>query len=298
MNINSPLLSIVIVSFNTREHIAEGLQAVFNDPPSFPFEVIMVDNASTDGTVEMIRSQFPKVQLIINKHNRYFSPANNQGLQASRGKYILILNSDVVVNCKALESLINFLETHPQAGAVGPVIRHPSRRNGGYTRTSYWPQVTLFSIVRRLQPISFFDFKSRKTKVSTLLRDNSVIEVDALSDACLTVRYEALKQIGSYDERMLLYYTEDDLCIRLRQQGWKLYYLTSAEVFHYAGRTARMMPIAKITYLYLRDIFQFVYKYWGLAVALLLVPLLCVHFITIIVRYWGKIGRAFAKKDE
>lgn len=300
MNMDSPLLSIVIVSFNTRKNIAEGLQAIFNDPPSFPFEVIVVDNASTDGTIEMIRTHFPEVKLITNKHNRYFSPANNQGLKVSRGKYILILNSDVVVNRKALESLVDFLETHSQAGVVGPVMRYPSVREGGYRGVTYWPRINLFSIVQRLQPLKFFfDLKSQeKTSFIVTITENGAMEVDTLSDSCLMARYEALRQINFYNEHMLLYFTEDDLCIRLCKKGWKLYYLPSIEVFHYAGRTARRMPKAKITYLGLRDMFQFVYKYWGLGIALLLMPLLGMHFGAIMLSEWRKYFLSMLSKSN
>ena len=122
------------------------------------------------------------------------------------------------------------------------------------------------------------------------------IEVETLMDAGLLVRRSALEKIGFYDERLLLYYTEDDLCIRLRQAGWKLFWLSGVEVFHHAGQSARQVSKAWITYLGLRDMFWFVRKYWGMGIAVGLGPLFALHFVTVQVLGWRDQLRGVWKK--
>ncbi|MGQ9631101.1 MAG: glycosyltransferase family 2 protein [bacterium] len=280
------VLSVVIVSYNVRELLLNCLDSIYRNPPPNDFEVFVVDNASSDGSAEAVRSAFPEVKLIENRENAGFPKANNQGIANSKGKYILLLNPDTVVLDGALAKMIDFMEAHPECGILGPRILNPDMtwQRSCFTRLSLLS--VLFNVLRlpRLFPQSpFFSFHFYGG-----WRGDSTREVDSVTGACLLIRREALNQIGPMDES--LFWTEDnDLCLRAKNSGWRVFFLHTAEVIHYIGESSKKNVYIKLTRQYLSKV-QFFRKHNGRgSVALLKIVLAAEILAKIAVRAVGLI---------
>jgi N-acetylglucosaminyl-diphospho-decaprenol L-rhamnosyltransferase len=244
-------LSIIIVNWNTRDLLAQCLASVYAHPPDGEFEIFVVDNASTDGSAQMVRKRFPQVQLIENSKNVGFAQANNQAIRESTGHYVLLLNPDTEVLSGALETLGRFIDVHPQAGAAGARLLNPD----GTLQPSCHPAPTLSRELWRLfhldalwpyacYPMAGWDL-------------NTPREVDMVPGACLILSRDALDQVGLLDEDYFIYSEEVDLCYRLRQAGWRLYWLPQAVVIHYGGQSTRQMAAAMFLHLYQGKVLYF-----------------------------------------
>ena len=222
-------VSVCIVSYNGVNHVRECLASAF--------EVIVVDNASQDGTVETVRTEFPQVTLIANSENRYFTRANNQALRQAQGRYCLILNPDTLLQPDTLRRVVGFLDDHPEVGAATCLQRHPDGRVLMVGARFY----TVFQL------LCIGKFFSRFVRSSGMCCAHSVAEwdrqstrrVDVAEDSFLMVRREALEVVGGYDEQFLLYFTEDDLCRRLWAAGWPVYYYAGTSIVHKVSRSTR-----------------------------------------------------------
>ncbi len=229
-----PTLSICIVSFNARAYLRQCLGSIWNNQPPFPFEVIVVDNDSHDGSAELCASD-PRVKLIRNEENRGFAAANNQALHAAAGKYLLWLNSDTIVLPAALERLVNYLENHPEAGIVGPKVLNADRsmqmqcRRGAPT---VWASFCYFAGLSRLRPRDprFTGY------LLTHLNPDEVTEVTSVSGSCLGARRDVLETVGPLDPSLFMYGEDLDWCFRARAAGWKVIYFPGAEIVHFGGQ--------------------------------------------------------------
>ena len=276
MSAVTPDLSIIIVNWNTRELLRECLAALTKDegrktkdePPSSlvlgpSSDVIVVDNASADGSVEMVRRDFPDVRLIVNESNLGFARANNRGIAASRGRYVLLLNSDTVASTDALEMLVAFMDAHPEAGVGGPRLLRPDGTAQPY---AFGGDPTLSYLLRR--------------GFNRLLRhrylhdwDTDVIqEVDWVSGACLMARRAAIEQAGPLDEAMFMYFEDNEWCLRIRKAGWKVYYDPQAAIVHLGGQSLAKNPAARQAYS--ESLRYFYRKHYSRAEQLLLAALL------------------------
>ncbi|MEM7130826.1 MAG: glycosyltransferase family 2 protein [Chloroflexota bacterium] len=242
-------ISIVIVTWNTRDLIKgslRSLEAEFTGHTPDTIEIFVVDNLSTDGTAEMIRSEFPQVKLIVNSRNRGFAAANNQALSQSTGRYILILNPDTEIRPGGIKKLVEFLDTDSKTGAVGPLLLNAD----GTLQLSCDPEPTLsrelwrLLHLDRLVPYGIYPQGSWP-------RDEHR-EVDVIKGACMLVRGETLDQIGLFDEEFFIYSEEVDLCYRIRQAGWQIQWVPQAEVVHYGGQSTKQVA---------SEMFQLLYKY-------------------------------------
>ena len=249
-------LSIIVVNWNTRDLLANCLQSIYDTVHDLTFEVIVVDNASTDGSADMVRERFPQVRLIENAENVGFAKANNQGIKRSSGRYIVLLNSDTVVRSKAIAHLTTFLDTHPDAGACGPLLLNPNDtlQPSCYpfltAGREFWRLIFLDRVIRiGSYPMNHWDTKSPHN-------------VEVVSGACLALRREALNHVGLLDERYFMYSEEMDLCYRLHQEGWRIYWVPQAHVMHYGGQSTRQMAHEMYLQLY-RSKAQFQEKFWG-----------------------------------
>jgi GT2 family glycosyltransferase len=251
-------LSISIVSYNTKENLRECLNSVFAHLKETNCEIIVVDNGSLDGSPEMVRQIFPTVHLIENKKNVFFAKAHNQAMKASSGKYILLLNSDVLMTENAVNDMIDFLEQNPGAGAVSGTILYPD----GRVQTTGWNLHTPVDEILNQEPWKTL-FRKKYLSRARLKSFSSPKEVDIVSDAFLMARRQALFQIGLYDERFLLYYTEDDLCTRLRHTGWKIYHLPQISVVHKLFGSSRKVAPLKIALIGALDTLRYCGKYYG-----------------------------------
>ncbi|NLG52340.1 MAG: glycosyltransferase family 2 protein [Chloroflexi bacterium] len=249
-------LSIIIVNWNTRELLAECLRSVYADAGDLALEVIVVDNASRDGSVEMVREQFPQVRLIANSENVGFARANNQGMRESAGRYVVLLNSDTEVKPGAWAALVRMMDAHPEAGAAGPYLLNAD----GSLQPSCHPVLTPG---RELWRLLFLErILSRATYPMERWDTTQPHRVEVIKGACLLLRRAALDQVGLLDERYFMYTEEMDLCHRIGQAGWLLYWVPQARVVHYGGASTRQMAEAMYLELY-RSKIQFQRKFWG-----------------------------------
>ncbi len=256
MNPAPPDLSIVIVNWNVRELLRRCLVSIASsdglfvglDTPGYSTrgwraEVIVVDNASADGSVAMLAQDFPWVQVIANRQNRGFTTANNQGLAVSRGRYVLFLNPDTELAPDALSLLLRFAEEHPQVGVVGPQLRYgdgslQSSRRRFPTLATFFLEST---IVQRWWPRN--QVLSRYYALD--LDNDATSQVDWLVGACMLLRRAVLEQIGGFDEGFFMYSEELDLCRRAVDAGWQVVYLPAAVVTHYEGKSSEQVVAAR-----------------------------------------------------
>jgi GT2 family glycosyltransferase len=241
-----PVLSIVIVSWNVREDLRECLQSLLGEEgsrlESGEIEIIVVDNASTDGTAEMVNLEFPQVKLLVNSQNLGYTKANNIGINHSRGKYILLLNPDTIVHQGALQALIDCAESHPEAGIIGAKLLNP---DGSVQRSARsFPDIGagLFrnTFLGRLFPNNPF---VRRYLLADFSYDE-VREVDWVSGAAMLVRRDLIERIGGLDERFWAYCEDVDLCWRAWQAGYKVLFCPNAVITHKVGRSSdqRLVP--------------------------------------------------------
>lgn len=221
------MISICIPSWNTRELLRECL-ASLEATCRIPHEVIVVDNGSEDGSAEMVKSDFPRVELVENGINRGYAGATNQAIDLAQGEMIVLLNSDTRLHEDTLGEMSEFLDSCAEAGAAGPVLR---RANGSLQRS--WG--TLPSLGTELARALLLD------RVGSLPWNGKVspCEVGSLMGACLMVKRAALKEVGGLDEGFLHYGEDVDLCWRLKRAGWKLYFLPRLEMTHHGAASSR-----------------------------------------------------------
>jgi GT2 family glycosyltransferase len=232
MNID---LSIIIVNWNTRNLVVNCLRSIFTYSPHYNFEVWVVDNASSDGSPDMVRKNFPQVKLIENPANVGFARANNQAIRQCHGRYIMLLNPDTEVTPGALETMVGFMEVSQEVGAAGPRLINPD----GTLQTSCYPTPTLLREfwrllhLDRIKPFGIYPMQEWD--------QNQPREVEVIQGACLILRREALDQTGFLNEDYFIYSEEVDLCYRLRKSGWKISWLPGATVTHYGGKSTQLV---------------------------------------------------------
>lgn len=235
-----PDMSIVLVCWNNKSYLEACLHSLYGGKLQSRFDVVVVDNGSTDGSQALLREQFPAVQLIQNNHNVGLSKASNQGIAATDGRYVLLLNNDTLVNGPSLDAMVALLDTTPQAGAVGGRLLNPDGSfQAGYANFSTLREE--FLIATHLGELLWAGYPSH-------IDDNQVKPVGWLSSACLLIRRAALDQVGLLDESYFIYGDEADLQYRLQQAGWQVYYLPNAYTIHYGGRSMNRWSRRKMVY--------------------------------------------------
>jgi GT2 family glycosyltransferase len=250
-------VSIVIVSWNTRDLLAKCLATLRAVPGSptlvdgLPADVVVVDNASRDGSPEMVRERFPWVRLIANRDNLGFARANNQVLPGCRKPYVLLLNPDTEVAPGAIRTLVEFLESQPDAGAAGARLLDPD----GRLQESCHPEPTLG---RELWSLLHLDGLVPWARYCmSEWSPNVPRQVEVVQGACLLLRRAALDDVGPLDEQYFMYSEEVDLCRRLRLNGWRIFWVPRAAVVHYSGQSTRQMATAMFVRLYQGKILYF-----------------------------------------
>ena len=237
-------LSVVIINWNTSDYLARCLESIRANPAPGELEVIVVDNASSDASAQMVRERFGEATLIENPENLGYAEANNRGLSASRGEYILLLNPDAEVKPGTLDTLLAFGRSHPDAAAVGCRLVGP---DGGiqrscrsfpkplgvlfeYTRLSYlFPRSRLFGSYR----MTYFDYSHDA-------------EVDQPMASCLLISRKAWDEVGKFDQDFPIFFNEVDWCYRAKQMGWKVYFTAGAEVLHHGGASTRQVKLQMV----------------------------------------------------
>jgi GT2 family glycosyltransferase len=242
-------LSIIIVSYNTKEYLLPCLKSIFEKDDRIFQETIVVDNGSRDGSGEEVRKKFPFIHLIENKENLGFAKAANQGLQKASGRYLLLLNPDAQVRRGAVEQFVSFMESHPEAGVAGGQLFNSdgSRQNSIANFPSLATELFNKRLLRWLFPKRF------PGKERDYLKP---IEVDSVIGACMVARRDAVDQVGLLDEDYFLFLEETDWCFRMKRAGWKIYHIPQAEIIHFQGKSAgKETALAKIEYYRSRYLF-------------------------------------------
>lgn len=245
-------LSVVIVNWNVKDLLRRCLNSVLeglrsDNGQQLSCQIVVVDNASDDGSVGMLREEFPHVHLIANKENLGFTRGNNQGIAFSNGRYVLLLNPDTEILGDALGEMVVYMEAHHRVGALGPQLLDPdgqvqsSRRRFPNLGTAYVESTFL----QQWFPES--DILKRYYVLDG--SDDETQSVDWVVGACLLMRRETLEEVGLLDERFFMYSEELDWCYRAKELGWEVVYLPTAQVIHYVGKSSeQVLPLRHIQF--------------------------------------------------
>lgn len=234
-------LSVIIVSWNARTALLDCLQSVMRETAQYVAETIVVDNASTDGSAEVVKHRFPTVKLVINDTNLGFSKANNIGMRRSSGKYLCLINSDVLVKEGCVKRMMAFMDDHPRIGVLGPRIRGAD----GTVQRSCMGFPTLWNtFCRALALDSIFG----KTQLfgGYLMKHwphDEIRSVDVINGCFWMVRREAVNEVGLLDERFFIYGEDIDWCRRFHAGGWDVVFYPEAEAIHYGGASSANAPV-------------------------------------------------------
>ncbi|MBA4166854.1 MAG: glycosyltransferase family 2 protein [Chitinophagaceae bacterium] len=253
-------LSIIIVNYNVRILLEKCLLSVSSAGKDIEMEVIVVDNNSSDGSIDYVKPLFPSFHFIVNTENTGFSKANNQGLELASGQYILFLNPDTVIPEDCFSKCIHFMESHPDAGALGVkmvngmgIYLKESKRGFPSPVTSLWKLSGITSIFPRSKYLARYYMGN--------LDQNASHRVDVLSGAFMFVKKAVLDKTGGFDERFFMYAEDIDLSCRIKKAGYNNYYFAGISIIHYkGGSTKKDFKYVKMFY---KAMSQFAKKHYG-----------------------------------
>ncbi len=252
-------LSVVFLNYNTRDLTRQALSSVLAAAEGLAVEIFVVDNASVDGSADMVAEEFPQVKLICNEANVGFAAGNNVALRQVTGEYVLLINTDTIVRRDALRTMVEFLDAHPEAGACGCKILDPdgtlqldSRRGFPTPLAAFCKMSGLSRFFPKHPLIAHYHM--------TYLDPEQTAEVEVLSGSCMMVRKAAMDQVGLLDEDYFMYGEDIDWCYRFHQAGWKIYYVPTTSIIHFRGESGRGVPL-RILYRKSRAMSIFVNKH-------------------------------------
>lgn len=223
-------LTIIIVNYNTKDLTANCLDSIYKTVEGISFEIYVVDNASTDGSADFIRSTYPRVTLIENTENLGFAAANNQVLKIMRGRYALLLNSDTVLTENAVYNLFSFMESNSEAAmACGQLLNSNGTKQNSISK--FPGLLTLMFNMPVLEILFPRRFPGKRHAYS------KPIEIDSGIGACLVVRRKAWEQVGLLDERYFFFLEETDWALQMKKAGWKIFHVPSAFIYHLQGQS-------------------------------------------------------------
>ena len=231
-------LSIIIVNYNVRDFLMHALESIQRAVDGITAEIFVVDNASVDGSVEMLKNTFPQVIVIENQSNCGFAAANNQALRKAGGKYAVLINPDTIVQEDTFSRLIAFMDAHPDAGAATCKILNPDGSFSIDTRhsiptpmTAFWKQIGFSKLFPHSKVFARYNL--------TYLDENELNQVDAISGSFMFLRTEILTGVGLLDEDYFMYCEDVDYCYRITKAGWKIYYVPASSLIHYKGESTK-----------------------------------------------------------
>ncbi|MDE3058340.1 MAG: glycosyltransferase [Bacteroidota bacterium] len=242
-------ISVITVNYNVKDFLHSALVSIFKALKGMRGEVFVVDNASDDGSSEMVHQSFPRVHLIENFTNVGFAKANNQALARARGKYLLLINPDTVVQEGTFRTLIKFFQDNPDVGMAGCKILNPDGTLQLACRRGFptpWTALTKVLGLGTLFPSSRLFAKYNLT----YLNPDESYEVDAVSGSFMMVRRDVYEQIGGLDETFFMYGEDLDWCYRVQRAGWKVFYVSDTQIIHYKGESTRRSDIDELRLFY------------------------------------------------
>lgn len=253
-------LSIIIVSYNTCRLTLDCLESVYGSETVYSYEVIVVDNASKDDSVQAIQENFPQVRLIANNDNTGFAKANNQAMGIAQGRYALLLNSDTIVQKDTFQTMIAYMDEHPDLGAAGCKIILPDGSLDKACRRGFPTPSASFYYAFGFSKL--FPDNPRFNQYQLGYKDpNETYPVDCLVGAFMLVRQETIRQVGGLDETFFMYGEDIDWCYRIKQAGWGIHYHPATYIVHYKGASSRRKPF-KIIYEFHRAMWVFHRKHY------------------------------------
>jgi|YelNatPaOPRAMG01_1025707.scaffolds.fasta_scaffold12626_2 GT2 family glycosyltransferase len=266
------MVSIVIVSFNTKDLLKSCLDSIPAGTGDLPYEIIVVDNGSEDGSTDLIKNYFPSVELIESKKNLGFSRANNEGAKCSKGDALLFLNSDTVVQKGAIFILYNTLMSERDIGIVGPKILNSQ----GKPTRSYMQFLTLPMLFAGSEKLSWL-FEVEKYRQHFRNYDFSNLrEVPWLSGACLMIKRDLFFAVGGFDENYFFYCEDMDLCLQVYRHGYRVMYVPTANIVHLFGGSSQKKRL-NLTSFYRQSMVYYFKKNFSFAHAFLARLLLLLH---------------------
>ncbi len=263
-------VSIIITNWNTCELLDGTLDAIVRHAPPPDIETLVIDNGSTDGSPALVGERYPGVRLIRNIENLGFARANNQGIALARGRNVLFLGSDTIVQAGTVQTLAGFLDAHPDAGAASCRLLNPDRtpqmscRRFPRLRDALATYLSLHWLARRYS-MKGFDFYRTQA-------------VDQPAATCLMVRRRLLDELDGFNTRYSILYNDVDLCERIRARGWKIYYVADTEIIHYGSMTTRSAPPVIRLEMY-RNIIEYFRAHRGPIAQWILTPVLAVRLL-------------------
>lgn len=263
-------VSIVIVTYNSKEYLIKCLRSILSSQTTVNYEIIVIDNCSTDETYNIVAPMFPNVTFIHNTTNRGFSYANNQGIKVAHGKYILLLNPDTLIIDNAIDIMVNYLESNPKVGACGCKILN----SDGSLQASCFGFPTLLKEIGhllRLDLVTRFASIAKVAKLlSKILRVNlsvlnvseSVGQVDYLLGACIMFPCTVLNHVGLLDEKIFMYIEDTEICYRIKSNGYLVCYVPFGKIIHFGGKSTATAD-SHMLMEYNRSRLYFYRKYYG-----------------------------------
>lgn len=267
-------LSIVIVSYNSLSFLRDCLDSIKNNEPSASYQITVVDNASSDGTVQIIQKDYPYVRLIASDKNAGFAAANNRAIKSSNSDYILLINSDCQVYENSIDRLLDFVDERRDAGIAGPrIVNSDGSVQFSCRRFPSFFDAGMHSILTNIAPNNPF---SRRYKLADINRDKISI-VDWVSGSCMLIRRAALRETGLMDEKYFMYVEDTDLCFQMWKKGWKVFYFPGAEILHHIGGSTKNKALSGAVSSSIRmqkSVLYFFWKNYRKTLKVFLLPLL------------------------
>ena len=245
-------ISVIIVNWNTKDLLEACLNSILKTVEELTYEIIVVDNASSDGSVDMLRQQYPQVKTIANRENRGFGAANNQGFAVMQGRYALLINTDAVLTAGAAKKMWIFAEAHPRAAIIcGQLLNADgSRQNSVAAFPTLLTLATNTSLLEYLFPSKY---------PSKRYDHQEPLEVDSAIGACMMIRKKALDEVSFFDDRYFFFFEETDLAFAMKRVGWKVYQVPDALIYHLQGQSIGHNARARIEFY--RSRYQFLRKW-------------------------------------
>ncbi len=272
-------LSISIVNWNTCELTSDCIRSIYENTLDTAFEIIVVDNASDDGSVEAFRREFPEVNVIANEENVGFAKANNQAYEKSQGKYFVLLNSDTLCHEGALDVMAKYMDQHPEVGICGPLVLN----SDGSLQYSWakFPSVAseaLGTLDRRVASAGKLPVTSEE------VIEIGDFAVDWIGGACMTIRSGALDEVGLMDDSLFMYSEETDWCMRFACAGWRIHVVPDSAITHFGGSSSSKVRVETLKRLADSKL-KFFRKHFGAGSAFILKTVfICKAFLAIIVK--------------
>lgn len=252
-------ISIIIVSWNVRELLKKCLESIYRFSAGLDLEIIIIDNNSSDGTVDMVKKNFPKVKTLVNHNNLGFAAANNQGIKQATGDYILLLNPDTEIRKNAIKKTLDFIKTKERAGIVGckhlnpDMTLQPSVRKFPRVLAVFLILSKVAKIFPNLSPVYKYLYKDFNYKYNQ--------PVDQVAGSFMLIDKNLIREIGGFDEKFFIWFEEVDLCKRAKDALWEVWYFSQAEIIHHGGQSFKQQLTLKKQKLFFKSALYYFQKH-------------------------------------